>query len=120
MEELGANRVVGPGIGDDKDEDKFETGFSLWMPEWCEVVHAPPDPTENDPPADIFKFTPMTARDVPSSGGLLPPPGTKWLYGHGLYSYGCRLQAQSGYMVMAYIVMAAASRHKVVIWLWPI
>jgi sulfite reductase alpha subunit-like flavoprotein len=56
MQELGANRVLGVGIGDDKDEDGLETGFSEWLPTWMDEVNAPADPRENDPPAPLFNL----------------------------------------------------------------
>jgi len=64
MVELGANRLTPIGIGDDKDEDKFETGFEQWLPTWLEEVKAPPDPKENDPPAPLFELTAVQAKDA--------------------------------------------------------
>jgi len=63
---LGATKVMDMGIGDDKDEDKFETGFSSWRPSWLEEVQAPADPREGDPPAPLFHLTPADARDTMS------------------------------------------------------
>lgn len=77
LKELGATRVLGMGIGDDKDEDKFETGFSEWLPTWVQEVDAPPDPKENDPPAPLFKLKLADARDALEN--LSPPPRTKKL-----------------------------------------
>ncbi|KAI7900993.1 thiamine diphosphate-binding protein [Cokeromyces recurvatus] len=34
LESLGANRLVELGLGDDQDEDGFETGFTAWQPEF--------------------------------------------------------------------------------------
>lgn len=67
MTELGATSVMEVGIGDDKDDDKFETGFTEWLPTWLEQVDAPPDPRENDPPAPLFHLAPVEARDTLSS-----------------------------------------------------
>jgi len=77
MKELGAVRLMDLGIGDDKDEDKFETGFSEWLPSWIQEVGAPPDPKENDPPAPLFELQRAEARDALE--GLSPPPRTKKL-----------------------------------------
>ena len=33
LEELGATRMVNRGIGDDRDEDRFYTGWDNWLPE---------------------------------------------------------------------------------------
>lgn len=64
------------GIGDDKDEDKFETGFSQWLPTWVDEVNAPEDPRENDPPAPLFKLTPADPRVALS---VAVPPRTQRL-----------------------------------------
>jgi homodimeric pyruvate:ferredoxin (flavodoxin) oxidoreductase len=64
MVDLGANKVTPIGIGDDKDEDKFETGFEQWLPTWLEEVKAPADPKENDPPAPLFELTAIEAKDA--------------------------------------------------------
>jgi len=77
MKELGAVRVLNMGIGDDKDEDKFETGFSEWLPMWVHEVDAPPDPKENDPPAPLFELKLADARDALER--LSQPPRTKKL-----------------------------------------
>jgi len=52
------------GIGNDKDEDKFETGFAEWLPSWVEEVQAPPDPRENDPPAPLFHLVQADPKDA--------------------------------------------------------
>jgi len=64
MTELGAQRQLDVGIGDDKDDDKFETGYEKWLPDWIETVQAPPDPREDDPPAPMFALTPIDAKDA--------------------------------------------------------
>jgi sulfite reductase alpha subunit-like flavoprotein len=77
LEELGAVRVMDMGIGDDKDEDKFETGFSEWLPSWLEEVQAPADPREDEPPAPLFELTPIESRDALQT--LSRPPRTQRL-----------------------------------------
>merc|ERR1719453_106563 len=77
MKDLGAVRALDMGIGDDKDEDKFETGFEKWLPEWIDTVKAPADPKENDPPAPLFELTPVEARDALPN--LSRPPRTQRL-----------------------------------------
>jgi homodimeric pyruvate:ferredoxin (flavodoxin) oxidoreductase len=74
---LGATKVLDMGIGDDKDEDKFETGFSLWQPSWIQEVDAPPDPRENDPPAPLFHLEAADPRD--SLESIARPPRTQRL-----------------------------------------
>jgi len=63
------------GIGDDKDEDKFETGFALWKPDWVSEVDAPADPKENEPPAPLFDLKPVGIHDSLTS--IARPPRTK-------------------------------------------
>jgi len=75
FKELGATSVMDLGIGDDKDEDKFETGFANWLPAWTETVNAPPDPREDDPPAPLFKLTPVKVGDALPN--IAPPPRTQ-------------------------------------------
>eukprot|EP00931_Biecheleriopsis_adriatica_P028683 TRINITY_DN1709_c0_g1_i4.p1 TRINITY_DN1709_c0_g1~~TRINITY_DN1709_c0_g1_i4.p1 ORF type:complete len:1910 (-),score=435.02 TRINITY_DN1709_c0_g1_i4:68-5407(-) len=77
LKELGATRVMDVGIGDDKDEDKYETGFAQWLPSWVEEVQAPEDPAENDPPAPLFDLSPVDSRDALES--LAQPPRTQRL-----------------------------------------
>jgi len=64
MSELGATPIMDMGIGDDKDEDKFETGFEEWLPSWLKEVDAPADPKENDPPAPLFKLEEVDPREA--------------------------------------------------------
>lgn len=77
LKQLGAMRVMDMGIGDDKDEDKYETGFSQWLPSWVDEVQAPADPNENDPPAPLFNLEPTDARNALDNIGR--PPRTKRL-----------------------------------------
>lgn len=77
FEELGAKRLQSIGIGDDKDEDKFETGFAEWLPSYWKTVQAPEDPKEWDPIQPLFELTPVTKNETFPS--LAPPPGTKEL-----------------------------------------
>lgn len=76
MKELGAVKMLDIGLGDDKDDDKFETGFEQWLPDWLETVKAPPDPNEDEPPAALFQLTPIETRDALP---LERPPRTKRL-----------------------------------------
>mmetsp|Transcript_97806 Transcript_97806/g.276848 ORF Transcript_97806/g.276848 Transcript_97806/m.276848 type:complete len:1894 (+) Transcript_97806:108-5789(+) len=75
LAELGATKVMDLGIGDDKDEDKFETGFSLWKPSWVDEVRAPADPQENEPPAPLFDLRPVSIHD--SLVSIARPPRTR-------------------------------------------
>uniref|UniRef100_A0A7S1LKS3 Flavodoxin-like domain-containing protein n=1 Tax=Alexandrium catenella TaxID=2925 RepID=A0A7S1LKS3_ALECA len=64
MSELGATPLMDMGIGDDKDEDKFETGFEQWLPSWLKEIDAPADPKENDPPAPLFHLEQTDPKDA--------------------------------------------------------
>ena len=43
FQELGGDCVLGLGMGDDKDEDRWETKWNEWLPElWNELGTEPP------------------------------------------------------------------------------
>jgi sulfite reductase alpha subunit-like flavoprotein len=57
LEELGATRVCRRGVGNDQDDDKFETGWEEWEPEmWSELKVAPP-PLPSGPPEAPYNIT---------------------------------------------------------------
>ena len=41
MVELGAEKLLEMGIGDDRDEEKWETGFVKWLPNLWLTLKAP-------------------------------------------------------------------------------
>eukprot|EP00741_Cyanophora_paradoxa_P023775 tig00021621_g22964.t1 len=53
--QLGAQRVLARGIGDDQDEDKYETGFSNWVPELYEALKLPEGKKETGVPNKHYK-----------------------------------------------------------------
>ena len=55
LAERGASPLLDMGIGDDQDEDKFETGFEQWLPAWLDEVQG-------------RRTTRTTTRPSPSSG----------------------------------------------------
>lgn len=58
LSELGAKRVVPLGTGDDGDEDRFETGFSEWIPNvWSTLGTKTPDSKLFDPVISV-EYTP--------------------------------------------------------------
>ena len=59
LNKLGASRSVNVGIGNDRDEDKFETGFSTWIPEIWKAQKAPAPKDEDAIPAQIFEIAEM-------------------------------------------------------------
>merc|ERR1719162_472380 len=54
MVELGAERILPMGIGDDRDEDKWETGFNKWLPDFWKAVHAPEPTDDGSPKVPLF------------------------------------------------------------------
>eukprot|EP00741_Cyanophora_paradoxa_P017510 tig00020995_g16919.t1 len=42
LAELGAHRFLARGVGDDQDEERFETGFEKWAPEAYKTLKLPP------------------------------------------------------------------------------
>ena len=51
LAELGAQRMLPLGIGDDGDEDAFHTGFSAWAPKlWAELKTKTPEEALFTPP----------------------------------------------------------------------
>jgi sulfite reductase alpha subunit-like flavoprotein len=77
LEELGGERVLDMGIGDDRDEDKWETGFSKWLPEFWKVVKAAEPKDDGSPKAPLFSIT------IHEGAALAPkqicPPGATLL-----------------------------------------
>lgn len=54
LAELGAERVVPVGFGDDGDEDAFHTGFNSWIPSvWTELKTITPEDTLFEPTINI-------------------------------------------------------------------
>jgi homodimeric pyruvate:ferredoxin (flavodoxin) oxidoreductase len=56
--ELGGKKILDMGIGDDRDEDKWETGLNKWLPEFWKAVKAaePADDGAPKPPLFDIKF----------------------------------------------------------------
>jgi len=71
--ELGGVRQLPMGIGDDQDEDKFETGFSEWLPPYWTTIGAPKDPNEHLIVAPAFSLTDVDARTVAPDNRCMPP-----------------------------------------------
>jgi sulfite reductase alpha subunit-like flavoprotein len=71
--ELGARRVLPMGIGDDQDEDKFETGWSEFLPSYWSTMGAPPDPTEHLIPTPAFVMSQVPPREVLPNHRAMPP-----------------------------------------------
>eukprot|EP00928_Gymnodinium_smaydae_P053914 TRINITY_DN3779_c0_g1_i7.p1 TRINITY_DN3779_c0_g1~~TRINITY_DN3779_c0_g1_i7.p1 ORF type:complete len:1846 (-),score=416.50 TRINITY_DN3779_c0_g1_i7:209-5746(-) len=56
MTELGANKILEMGIGDDRDEDKWETGFNAWLPTFWNAVKAQEPSDDGAPKAPLFEI----------------------------------------------------------------
>ena len=56
---LGATEQQEIGLGNDKDEDKYETAFDAWLPEFWTVQKAPEDPNEKLIPAPVVALEPV-------------------------------------------------------------
>jgi len=54
--ELGATAVLEMGIGDDRDEDKWETGFSAWLPKFWAAIKAPEPEDDGAPKPALFEL----------------------------------------------------------------
>jgi len=52
--ELGGTKVLEMGIGDDRDEDKWETGFNEWLPKFWEAVKAAEPTDDGSPKPPLF------------------------------------------------------------------
>merc|ERR1712048_319502 len=74
MKELGADRILEMGIGDDRDEDKWETGFNKWLPEFWKAIKAPEPVDDGAPKSPLYELTPHNEyKLVPNQ---LCPPGS--------------------------------------------
>eukprot|EP00397_Hematodinium_sp_SG-2012_P000320 GEMP01000320.1.p1 GENE.GEMP01000320.1~~GEMP01000320.1.p1 ORF type:complete len:1805 (+),score=426.97 GEMP01000320.1:80-5494(+) len=59
FEELGANRQMITGLGDDQDDDKYETAFEEWIPQFW-TTHMAPEPKDDHLiPAPHFELVHM-------------------------------------------------------------
>merc|ERR1740121_456333 len=76
LKKLGAKQALSMGIGDQCDEDGWETGYSAWLPQLMEAIKAPAPAKREGPPAAIFQVVEPVDGDtstkfVPSK--LCPP-----------------------------------------------
>jgi homodimeric pyruvate:ferredoxin (flavodoxin) oxidoreductase len=75
MKELGATQILEMGIGDDRDEDKWETGFNVWLPKFWEAIKAPEPMDDGAPKQPLFGVTLHTeTQHVPVQ--ICPPGAT--------------------------------------------
>jgi len=57
MRELGADRVLEMGVGDDRDEEKWETGFNKWLPDFWKASKASEPSDDGSPKTPLYDLT---------------------------------------------------------------
>jgi len=77
MKELGATQILETGIGDDRDEDKWETGFNVWLPKFWEAIKAPEPVDDGAPKKPLFSLT--HHKDTQHVPVQICPPGATLL-----------------------------------------
>jgi len=77
LAELGAQRMLKRSVGDDRDEDRYYTGWEAWLPELWKVLGAPALPLSSDPPAPCYRVdvSPGTVDKPPVKDDDIVPPG---------------------------------------------
>jgi len=75
--ELGAERILKRGVGDDRDEDKYYTGWENWLPELWTALHVPQVPPVRAVPEPSYRVdaSPGLASAPPVADDELAPPG---------------------------------------------
>lgn len=77
LEELGATKILEIGIGDDRDEDKWETGYNVWLPKFFDAIKAPEIKDDGKPKEPLFNIsfhegaTPLARKLCPPGAQLL-------------------------------------------------
>jgi len=75
--ELGATAVLEMGIGDDRDEEKWETGFNAWLPKFWSTIKAPEPQDDGSAKPALFELKYHEGAAVAPS--QIVPPGTQLL-----------------------------------------
>ncbi|XP_064607290.1 pyruvate:ferredoxin oxidoreductase-like [Liolophura sinensis] len=75
LEELGAQRILDIGLGDDKDDEKYETAWSDWCPNLWNELGTPPPPQELMPPT--YRVEVDTTGSVSAPKDAIVPSGYK-------------------------------------------
>jgi len=57
MEELGATRILNRGIGDDRAEDRYYTGWDDWTPQLWRAMQAPAKPLVREIPKPVYELS---------------------------------------------------------------
>lgn len=72
LAQLGATRVIAMGYGDDRDDEKHETGWEKWLPELWTELKAPSPPEETGLPEAVVEISKGEASKTVSQ---ICPPG---------------------------------------------
>ncbi|CAE8721954.1 unnamed protein product [Polarella glacialis] len=75
--ELGGRRLLQRGVGDDRDEDRFYTGWENWLPELWMALGVPQLPTQRDVSVPCYRvdMSPGVAEKPPMHDDDIVPPG---------------------------------------------
>ncbi|KAF4666657.1 hypothetical protein FOL47_003960 [Perkinsus chesapeaki] len=77
LEKLGATRTVGVGLGNDQDDDKYETAFESWLPDYWKSVNAPEPVDDGSIPPAQFEIRYLEDADaIVAPYKRIMPPGT--------------------------------------------
>ncbi|CAK9073617.1 Pyruvate:ferredoxin oxidoreductase (PFOR) (Pyruvate synthase), partial [Durusdinium trenchii] len=73
--ELGGQRLLKRGVGDDRDEDRYYTGWEAWLPELWKVMGLPQMPLSQEAPAPCYRVDVSGSGKPPISDDDIVPPG---------------------------------------------
>eukprot|EP00913_Durusdinium_trenchii_P026581 g24937.t1 len=74
--ELGGQRLLKRGVGDDRDEDRYYTGWEAWLPELWKVMGLPQMPLSQEAPAPCYRVD-VSGGKPPSDDDIVPPGASK-------------------------------------------
>eukprot|EP00933_Yihiella_yeosuensis_P073880 TRINITY_DN8266_c1_g3_i1.p1 TRINITY_DN8266_c1_g3~~TRINITY_DN8266_c1_g3_i1.p1 ORF type:complete len:1881 (-),score=449.35 TRINITY_DN8266_c1_g3_i1:199-5841(-) len=77
LSELGGRRLLPRGVGDDRDEDRYYTGWDNWLPELWQALGVPKVPLVREVPHACFRIdmAPGSKDKPPVSDDDIMPPG---------------------------------------------
>eukprot|EP00932_Pfiesteria_piscicida_P001922 SRR837773.1187.p1 GENE.SRR837773.1187~~SRR837773.1187.p1 ORF type:complete len:649 (+),score=315.25 SRR837773.1187:293-1948(+) len=77
LAELGGHRMLQRGVGDDRDEDRYYTGWENWIPELWTTLGLPQMPQERKIPQPSYRVdvAPGKADSPPVADDDIVPPG---------------------------------------------
>jgi sulfite reductase alpha subunit-like flavoprotein len=76
LAELGGEKILDMGIGDDRDEDKWETGFNQWLPAFWKTVQAAEPKDDGAPKKPLFEITYHDGAVLGKTRQICPPGAT--------------------------------------------